>query len=206
MPIWFCLLALGLSALWDHREGWMGRPLLEAYLLLSLCSCLSIRFAARHQRDDYRDAAQTAINALRQHQVVWWSADSGCAQYYKLPLDTQPNGKNPTLSLPPNRTFTTPKAPWLSIWPGTIIGRSGDFPPSPFGRIETGKWVTHSFDSAEKPPAFRRNQSWDFCICSRRYGPPSPLFSFLIHIPHFPLPIPSTMVPRPLVFQGSAFA
>lgn len=105
MPIWFCLLALGLAALWSRRDGWMGRPLLEAYLLLSLCSCLSVRFAARHQRDDYRDAAQTAIDALRQHQGVWWNADSACARYYKLPLDTQANGENAAIQI-----YNTPAA------------------------------------------------------------------------------------------------
>ncbi|MGD0815880.1 MAG: hypothetical protein ABSA83_19985 [Verrucomicrobiota bacterium] len=116
MPIWFCLLALGLSALWDRREGWMGRPLLEAYLLLSLCSCLSIRFATRHQRDDYRDAAQTAINALRQHQVVWWSADSGCAQYYKLPLATQADGNNVAIQI-----YNTPAADLVRLKKPDIV-------------------------------------------------------------------------------------
>jgi hypothetical protein len=93
MPIWFGLLGLGLAALWSSA-GWMGRPVLAAYLLLSLCSCLSIRFAVRHQRDDYRDAAQYAKLALGQNQVVWWNADAGCARYYKMPLDADGNGEN----------------------------------------------------------------------------------------------------------------
>jgi hypothetical protein len=98
MPIWFCLLALGLTALWDS-DGWMGRPVVAVYLLFSLCSCLSIRFAVRHQRDDYRDAAQYAKLALLQNQVVWWNADVGCARYYKMPLDTDVNGKNKAIPI-----------------------------------------------------------------------------------------------------------
>jgi hypothetical protein len=93
MPIWISLLALGLAALWA-RAGWMGRPVLAAYLLLSLYSCLSIRFAVRHERDDYREAAQRAKLALLQNQVVWWNADAECARYYKMPLDTVVNEKN----------------------------------------------------------------------------------------------------------------
>jgi hypothetical protein len=92
MPIWFSLLALGLTTLWS-KEGWTGRPVLEAYLLVSLCSCLSVRFAARHERDDYRDAAQSA-SALLQTKVVWWNADPTCARYYKLPLETGASAKN----------------------------------------------------------------------------------------------------------------
>jgi hypothetical protein len=93
MPIWFSLLALGLSALWV-RARWTGRTILAAYLLLGLYSCLSIRFAVRHERDDYRDAVRYAKLALSQNQVVWWNADSGCAGYYKMPLDTDAEGKS----------------------------------------------------------------------------------------------------------------
>ena len=80
MPIWFALLGLGLAALWG-KAGWMGKAVSAAFLILSLCSCLSIRLAVRHQRDDYRDAAQYAKDALRQNQVVWWNADMDTAQY-----------------------------------------------------------------------------------------------------------------------------
>ena len=98
MPIWFSLLALGLAALWGGA-GWMGRPVLAAYLLFSLCSCLSIRFAVRHERDDYRDAAQCAKLALRNNQVVWWNANIGCACYYKVPLDKDGNGENKAIPI-----------------------------------------------------------------------------------------------------------
>jgi hypothetical protein len=96
MPIWFSLLALGLAALWP-REGWLGRPVVAAYLMLSLWSCLSVRFAIRHERDDYRDAARCAREALLQNQAVWWNADGACARYYALPLDKEGNGMNSAL-------------------------------------------------------------------------------------------------------------
>lgn len=51
-------------------------------------SALSIRFAPRHQRDDYRDAVAFARDAIAGGQRVWWNADLPTAQYYGLPLDS----------------------------------------------------------------------------------------------------------------------
>jgi uncharacterized membrane protein len=93
MPMWFGLLGMGMAALWG-RANRMGRAVLAAYLLLSLVSCLSIRLAVRHERDDYRDAAQYAGEALRQNQVVWWNADAEGARYYRLLLDTTGEERN----------------------------------------------------------------------------------------------------------------
>jgi hypothetical protein len=93
MPIWFGLLALGLAALWG-RAGWMGKAAVASYMILSLCSCLSIRLAVRHERDDYRDAAQYAKLALRQNQAVWWNGSTEGARYYEVPLDGDGKEKN----------------------------------------------------------------------------------------------------------------
>jgi len=105
LPIWFSLLALGMAALWGGA-GWMGRVTLTAWLLFGLYSCLSIRFAVRHQRDDYRDAAQYAKTALGRNQVVWWNADTEGARYYKVPLDTDGSGgKRAILTINPQAAF-----------------------------------------------------------------------------------------------------
>ena len=106
MPIWFSLLGLGLATLWG-RAGWTGKAICAAYMVLSLCSCLSIRLAVRHERDDYRDAAQYAKLALRQNQVVWWNADLEGAWYYKVPLASNGEAKNVArlVNNPPDETL-----------------------------------------------------------------------------------------------------
>ncbi len=116
MPIWFSLMGLGLASFWGGA-GWMGRAVSAAYLVFSLGSCLSIRLAARHERDDYRDAAQYAKLALRQNQVVWWNADLEGAGYYKVPLAANGDGENTTIPLinPPADLLARLKRPGVII-------------------------------------------------------------------------------------------
>ena len=89
-PVLFCLLSLGLANGGSGRHWW-SRCVTGIFLILSLASCFSFRFSARHEKDDYRDAAAAANAALRRGQRVWWSADAYGAAYYHLPLIT---GKN----------------------------------------------------------------------------------------------------------------
>jgi len=53
-----------------------------------LVSALEIRFAPRHQRDDYRSAANLARSVIATNEKVWWIADELTGAYYKLPLDS----------------------------------------------------------------------------------------------------------------------
>jgi len=87
MPAWVTLLGFGLSGFWRGRS-WIGKAAGAAFLVMALWSCASIRFAARHQRDDYRDAAQVVRAALARGGVAWWNAVSGGARYYQVPLAT----------------------------------------------------------------------------------------------------------------------
>ncbi len=98
MPLWIALLAFGLADFW-RRPGLLGKAVAGACVALALWSCLSIRFASRHARDDYRDAAQCARLALGQHQVVWWNADEIGARYYKVPLDATGTERNKAILL-----------------------------------------------------------------------------------------------------------
>ena len=90
MPALFFGLSLGLV-----RAGASNRMIIKllaaAFLVLSLFSCLSLRFAFRHEKDDYRDAAQAAITALRHGQRVWWNAADDGAFYYHVPLSALPD-------------------------------------------------------------------------------------------------------------------
>jgi uncharacterized membrane protein len=76
----FIILGIGLSGLW--RKGWLARGLVGAFALVSLWSCLEIRLAPRHQKDNYREAARLARAALAEGQTVWWNADPMAAAYY----------------------------------------------------------------------------------------------------------------------------
>lgn len=80
------VLALGTVAAW--RRGVLGRMLVIGFFALSLASGLSLRFAARHGKEDYRGAAAVAQAAAARGQVVWWNADITGARYYHLPVAT----------------------------------------------------------------------------------------------------------------------
>jgi hypothetical protein len=68
------------------RRGRLGRILVLLFFGLQLASALSLRFAARHEKDDYRAAAAFAKGALNAGQTVWWNADANAAIYYEVPL------------------------------------------------------------------------------------------------------------------------
>lgn len=72
------------------RSSWMFRPIVCGFAVLSLMSCLSFRFAARHERDDYAGAAQYANRFLRGDHTVWWNAGKEGAIYYSIPVVEKP--------------------------------------------------------------------------------------------------------------------
>ncbi len=89
--VWLPCLALGIAALWLQARAWKKGVVL-LFLALSLISCLSLRFAERHARDDCRDAARLAQTYLAKGEIVWWSATEDGAVYYGLPLNFHPPG------------------------------------------------------------------------------------------------------------------
>lgn len=84
VPIWLLLLTLGLAALWSARSA-AGRAAVVAFCVLSLLSCLSVRFSPRHEKDNYRAAAAAARTALESGGQVWWNAAEEGAYYYAVP-------------------------------------------------------------------------------------------------------------------------
>ena len=80
------VLVFGLVRL-GRSPGRAGRWLTGVFLLLCLASCLSLRFAARHEKDDYRSAAAVAKSALAGGQSVWWNADESGAAYYGVAVE-----------------------------------------------------------------------------------------------------------------------
>ncbi len=88
VPIWLLLLTLGLAALWAGGKA-AARAGVVAFCILSLLSCLSVRFAPRHEKDNYRAAAAVARAALDSGGPVWWNAAAEGASYYAVPTTTE---------------------------------------------------------------------------------------------------------------------
>ena len=64
-----------------------GRWVAGVFLIGCLGSCLTVRFAHRHEKDDYRSAAAVAKSAAASGQHVWWNAESLAADYYHVAGD-----------------------------------------------------------------------------------------------------------------------
>lgn len=93
LPMVSLCFGAGLLALWERRRG--GRLLAAAYLALALASCLQLRLAARHAKDDYRNAAGLARQVLARGETIWWNAELRGAQVYSVPysLSSPASGK-----------------------------------------------------------------------------------------------------------------
>src|SRR5262249_51024860 len=78
------VLAEGVCALWRSGKV-VQRLLVVLFLILSTASCLSLRLASRHDKDDYRGAAAIARDALQAGQTVWWNADLRGGRIYNVP-------------------------------------------------------------------------------------------------------------------------
>ncbi|MBW8864307.1 MAG: hypothetical protein JF609_05165, partial [Verrucomicrobia bacterium] len=84
LPAAVFLLGLGVAAAW--RRGAMGRMLVLVFFAFYLSSALELRLATRHEKDNYRAAADAARTALAAGKSVWWNADPNAATYYQVPL------------------------------------------------------------------------------------------------------------------------
>jgi len=85
LPMVLLVLSLGLEARWSQGKWW-SRAMVGGFVILSLVSCISFRLAARHGKDDYRDAAALAKAALQAGKTVWWNAGREGAVYYQVAL------------------------------------------------------------------------------------------------------------------------
>jgi hypothetical protein len=101
-PVLLWLLAVGWQNLWS-RAGWR-RWLAVLFIMSSLGSCLSLRLAQRHAKDDYRAAAAIAIAANARGERVWWCANEVPGHYYGVPLSAGSSG-------------TAPGRVWLAVNP-----------------------------------------------------------------------------------------
>jgi hypothetical protein len=81
LPLLLMGLAFGLVRLMRLR---LGRWVAGLFLLGCLGSSLLIRFAPRHEKDDYRGTADRAKSAAESGQQVWWNAEKFGASYYRI--------------------------------------------------------------------------------------------------------------------------
>jgi len=96
VPVLLLLCTSGLCILWSRGSAW-ARGVALLFCILGLVSSLSLRFAQRHERDNYRAAAASARTALRNGQSVWWNAAPEGARYYGVPLTTRPGSAGAAL-------------------------------------------------------------------------------------------------------------
>jgi hypothetical protein len=113
MPVWLCLLSLGVISLW--RRGPAGRTVGLVFLCLSLASAFQVRMAYRHMKDDYRSAVSFAKTALQSGRSVWWNASSEAANHYNLPLTSNPRQREKALLVFNPRTGTLTDLPWPDV-------------------------------------------------------------------------------------------
>ena len=137
MPVWWLVGSLGLAWLWRRPGAW-GKSVALAYLVLSLGSVLSVRFAPRHQKDDYRGATQLAMASLAKGESVWWVAEPAALPYYGVTgpgpdqiraglLVVPGRPKDSVKDLPPPDVVVYSKPdvydPYRDV--GTFLGRGG---------------------------------------------------------------------------------
>ena len=90
----FALLALAFLSFhaFEQSKHW-SVFFISVYFVLVFASCLSLRCAARHTKDDYRGAAKWVLDHRHASDVVWWAADPAGGMFYKV----LPIGNNPQL-------------------------------------------------------------------------------------------------------------
>ena len=104
-PFYVAALGLALKDALEQRGSWgrSRRFLAAGWLVLLLASALSLRFSAKHAKDDYRTAALLARDYSAKGHTVYWVACWECAVYYGLPLrDAMTNSVLPFDYFPPD--------------------------------------------------------------------------------------------------------
>jgi len=105
-------------------KAWQTKPRLTEVtcgimILLSLASCLTLRFASRHAKDDYRGAIKYVQEHRDRGDVVWWAADQAAAKYYGLQDYQLVSNSNQT------RLVSLPPPDWIVVSKADVYDRLG---------------------------------------------------------------------------------
>ena len=87
VSVFSLLYAFGLAWLWRRRL--VGRAVALISATMMGYSSLSVRYAPRHAKDDYKHAAELAAIELARDGCVWWIADIRGALYYGIPYPSE---------------------------------------------------------------------------------------------------------------------
>lgn len=107
-PSYILLLSCLSSLIWQHKRG---RLLVIIALLFAGYSALSLRFATRFAREDYRQAAHYATKMARDGEDVWWIAYKAAGAFYGLDFST-----NQGVSTIPDLNLED-----VAVYPATVI-------------------------------------------------------------------------------------
>jgi hypothetical protein len=80
----FIVMVYGLGIAWWWQRPFLGKVVAVAAVIVLAYSSLSIRFAPRFEKDDYRGAAELAKAEIERGGQVWWIAHPWGALYYGL--------------------------------------------------------------------------------------------------------------------------
>jgi hypothetical protein len=120
LPLLWVVLAFGISRIVPAKAR-TALIVAGIFCSLSLASSLSIRFAARHEKDNYRDAAAFARRAALAGGTIWWNADRLGADYYNL------SQNDPTLGGRVNLVIETSAEDLNKLpEPGTVVTSKPD--------------------------------------------------------------------------------
>ncbi len=89
-PLILWLITLALEELFKTRRKIL--PVL--FLAVWATSAGLLRFSERHQREDYRGAALTALANVNEGKTVWWVADRLTGEYYGLDFSLDKGARN----------------------------------------------------------------------------------------------------------------
>ncbi len=81
LPALLVYLGIAVAAV---RRSTFNNILTTTLFVLLAVSCLSYRFAERHRKDDYRQAAAIARSEVEKGRGVLWIANTAAVPYYKL--------------------------------------------------------------------------------------------------------------------------
>jgi hypothetical protein len=144
LPPLLLLVTFGLERAW--RTGMWHRGAVTLFCLLWLGSSFSIRWSERQRKDDYRQAAAIASDALQKNGVVWWAADAAGAKYYGLPVQNEGSSRF-------YRLMNADEERLRTLPPPAVIILSKPESYDAFGQITT-YIKDHQYIPQEQPPAF----------------------------------------------------
>jgi hypothetical protein len=113
------LYAYGLAWWWRRRSFGMAVSLIT--IIIMGYSSLSVRYAPRHAKDDYRQAAKLAATELAHDGRVWWIADVRGALYYDVPVSNEHDSSAEMPGVETNLSEKTPSFLSTEVPPTLVL-------------------------------------------------------------------------------------